>query len=451
MRISTSQIFQNGIDVIQRQQAEISRTQNQLGTGRRILSPSDDPSGSVQALQFESRIEQTKQFQRNGGLAEQRLRLTEVTLASVGDGLQRIRELSVKANNATETDETRRYIAGEMQQVLNSLVDLGNTRDANGEYLFAGYKSQTQPFVMKNGEVEYQGDDKARQVDISPVRKMAVGDPGNQVFGDAGVSGALKDGNGTFTTLPGDGNTGSGVISAGSVVDRGDWQDALAAEVEITPPDPDPPFVESVSYYKVVFDDGGENYSVQAFNADGEFLGPGDPAGEAILEEADQIALGLNELPTDVPFKSGESIAFNGISFDIKGTPAGDDAFTIRPSEPQSLFTGVQKIIDALNSPVGTSTAPVNNAINCGLSELDNALGHVLDTRATVGARLNALENQDNLNRDQILQLETTISEIRDLDYAEAISRFNLQQVGLQAAQQSYTQVARLTLFDYIR
>ncbi|MCG5497234.1 flagellar hook-associated protein FlgL [Ectothiorhodospira variabilis] len=427
MRISTSQIFQNGIDVIQRQQAEISRTQNQLGTGRRILSPSDDPSGSVQALQFESRIDQTKQFQRNGGLAEQRLRLTEVTLASVGDGLQRIRELSVKANNATETDETRRYIAGEMQQVLNSLVDLGNTRDANGEYLFAGYKSQTQPFVMKDGEVEYQGDDKARQVDISPVRKMAVGDPGNQVFGDAGVPGALKDGNGTFTTFPDNDpeeNEGSGVISAGSVVDRKAWQEAVDA-------------VSGELSYSVTFADDGETFTVKAFDSN-------DP-GTALAGDP------FDTLPTNEPFKSGEAIAFNGISFDIKGTPNVDDEFTIRPSKPQSLFAGVQNIIDALQSPVGTSTAPVNNAINRGLSELDNALGHVLDTRATVGARLNALENQDNLNRDQILQLETTISEIRDLDYAEAISRFNLQQVGLQAAQQSYTQVARLTLFDYIR
>ncbi|MCG5493045.1 flagellar hook-associated protein FlgL [Ectothiorhodospira variabilis] len=406
MRISTSQIFQNGIDVIQRQQAEISRTQNQLGTGRRILSPSDDPSGSVQALQFESRIEQTKQFQRNGGLAEQRLRLTEVTLASVGDGLQRIRELSVKANNATETDETRRYIAGEMQQVLNSLVDLGNTRDANGEYLFAGYKSQTQPFVMKDGEVKYQGDDNARQVDISPVRKLAVGDPGNQVFGDAGEDEALKDGNGTFTTLPADSNTGSGVISAGSVVDRSAWENATGKPFEIE------------------FSQNGDDL---------EYRIPG----------------ATNEGPFE--YVSGESIEFEGIQVDIKGTPADGDSFTVRDSEAQSLFAGVRNIIDTLQSPVGTSTAPVNNAINRGLSELDNALGHVLDTRATVGARLNALENQDNLNRDQILQLETTISEIRDLDYAEAISRFNLQQVGLQAAQQSYTQVARLTLFDYIR
>ncbi|MGM0676973.1 flagellar hook-associated protein FlgL [Ectothiorhodospira marina] len=421
MRISTSHIFQNGIDVIQRQQAELSRTQNQLGTGRRILSPSDDPSGSVQALQFESRIDQTKQFQRNGGLAEQRLRLTEVTLASVGDGLQRIRELSVKANNATETDETRRYIAGEMQQVLNGLVDLANTRDANGEYLFAGYKSQTQPFVTQGGEVSYQGDDNARQVDISPVRKLAVGDPGNQVFGDANVPGALKDGNGTFLTVPKEDNAGSGVISSGDVVDRGAWQNAVGA-------------VSGELEYKVTFDNDGETFSIEAFDN-----------GAGITTDP------FDSLPTDQPFQSGEAIEFNGISFDIKGTPADGDEFTIRPSEPQSLFAGVQNIIDALQSPVGTSTAPVNNAINRGLSELDNALGHVLDTRATVGARLNALENQDNLNQDQILQLETTISEIRDLDYAEAISRFNLQQVGLQAAQQSYTQVARLSLFDYIR
>jgi flagellar hook-associated protein 3 FlgL len=310
-----------------------------------------------------------------------------------------------------------------MQQVLDGLVDLANTRDANGEYLFAGYKSQTQPFVMESGEVKYQGDNNARQVDISPVRKLAVGDPGNAVFGDAGVTGALKDGNGTFLAKPNSANTGSGVISAGSVVDQGEWQNALvAATGDLS--------------YKVTFDSDGE-FTVKAFDSD-------DPSSPQ--DVWDSVVL-----PEDKPFKSGESITFNGISFDIKGTPSDGDEFTIRPSEPQSLFTGVQNIIDALQSPVGTSTAPVNNAINRGLSELDNALGHVLDTRATVGARLNALEAQDNLNQDQILQLETTISEIRDLDYAEAISRFNLQQVGLQAAQQSYTQVARLSLFDYIR
>ncbi|MBK1691538.1 flagellar hook-associated protein FlgL [Ectothiorhodospira mobilis] len=401
MRISTSQIFQNGVDVMQRQQAEIARTQNQLATGRRILAPSDDPSGSVQTLQFESRVQQTEQYQRNGQLAERRLRLTETTLAGVGDGLQRIRALAVQANNASQTDETRGYLAEEMRQVLDGLVDLANTRDANGEYLFAGYRSETRPFVADaTGEIVYQGDDGAREVDISPVRRIAVGDAGSAVFG------GIPDGNGDFTVIPDPGNSGSGVADTGQVVDQAAWNGGAGGPFTLE-------FISEEEYR--VLDNGG-----------GVVAGPAS-------------------------FESGQGIEFNGIQLQVKGRPDAGDSFEIRASQEQTLFQGLDRMISALESGSGGTTAPVNNAINRGLTELDSALEHVLDVRSTVGARLNALESQNGLHEEQILQMETTLSEIRDLDYAEAISRFNLQQVSLQAAQQSYTQVARLSLFDFIR
>ncbi|MFP4245215.1 MAG: flagellar hook-associated protein FlgL [Ectothiorhodospira sp.] len=405
MRISTSQIFQNGVDVMQRQQAEMARTQNQLSTGRRILTPSDDPSGSVQTLQFESRVKQTEQYQRNGELAERRLRLTESTLADVGDGLQRIRSLAVQANNASQTDETRGHLAKEMRQVLDGLVDLANTRDANGEYLFAGYRSETRPFAADAaGEIVYQGDQGSREVDISPVRRIAVGDAGDAVFG--GAEGGLKDGNGEFTVTPDPDNTGSGVAGAGQVVNRAAWNGGAGGSFTLE-------FISEEEYE--VRDDGG-----------GVVAGPES-------------------------FESGQSIEFNGIQLQVKGRPDAGDSFEIRASEEQTLFQGLDRMITALETGSGDTTAPVNNAINRGLTELDGALEHVLDVRATVGARLNALESQDGMHEEHTLQMETTLSEIRDLDYAEAISRFNQQQVSLQAAQQSYTQVARLSLFDFMR
>ena len=81
---------------------------------------------------------------------------------------------------------------------------------------------------------------------------------------------------------------------------------------------------------------------------------------------------------------------------------------------------------------------------------IDQTLDRALDTRAEVGARLNAIESQDNINEEALLRLETTKSGIEDLDYAEAISRFQQQLVALQAAQQSYTQIQGLSLFNYI-
>lgn len=84
------------------------------------------------------------------------------------------------------------------------------------------------------------------------------------------------------------------------------------------------------------------------------------------------------------------------------------------------------------------------------LADLDKAMERIVSTRASVGARLRALDDQENLNDDYILDNQTTASEIGDLDYAEAISKFNLQQISLQAAQQAYGKVKDLSLFNFI-
>ncbi|MCG5499827.1 flagellar hook-associated protein FlgL [Ectothiorhodospira lacustris] len=421
MRISTTQMFQNGIDTMQRRQAEMSRTQNQLGTGRRILSPSDDPSGSVQTLQFESRIQQSKQFQRNGTLAEQRLRLTEVTMAAMNNGLHRVRTLAVQANNATQTPETRGYIALEMRQVMQEMVELGNTKDANGEYIFAGNQAHVQPFSMDGaGNIVYQGDGEQREVSISSVRTIRLGDAGSTVFGGGGNE-LLKDGNGVFTVSPDPDadNTGSGIITSGIVTDAGEW--------------------DGNTSYRLVFEGEGDNlgYRVVAVD-DGSPVFPVDEDG--------------NPSQDPIAYKQGAAISFQGIQVQVSGSPNDGDAFVIRPSEPHSIFDGLNKLVKALEKGrSGGGTAPVNNAINQSLTEIDNMMEHLLSVRATVGTRLNAVESQAQLHGEQVLQLESTLSEIRDLDYAEAISRFSLQQVGLQAAQQSYVQVQRLSLFDYLR
>ncbi len=85
------------------------------------------------------------------------------------------------------------------------------------------------------------------------------------------------------------------------------------------------------------------------------------------------------------------------------------------------------------------------------LQELDNALGTMLDVRAGLGARINSVESQEGVNEGYELYLNKNLSEVRDLDYAEAASRMNMQLVGLQAAQQVYQKVQGLSLFNYIQ
>ena len=151
-------------------------------------------------------------------------------------------------------------------------------------------------------------------------------------------------------------------------------------------------------------------------------------------------------------YTSGASISFNGIQTNISGVVQTGDSFTISPSVSQDIFTTYQNLITALEGPSYTDVdrARFHNAINRVLVDLDQAAENVLDTRTTIGARLNVLETQNDTNEGSVLSLQEVLSEIQDLDYAEAVSRLQLQLAGLQAAQQTYIKTQRLSLFDYL-
>ncbi|WP_018938516.1 MULTISPECIES: flagellar hook-associated protein FlgL [unclassified Thioalkalivibrio] len=405
MRISTTQIFQTGIDQIQRGQTELNRTSLQMGRGERILSPSDDPSGATQVNQFERIIQATKQYQRNIDNTQPRLQQEESALQSSTDLLQRARELVVAGNNDSQTNETRSYLAGELRQLREGMFDIANTKDPNGEYLFAGTKSLQQPFQQDgSGAVRYEGAEGAgsvREVAISANRKIPVGDTGARVFMDIPEN---------------DGRIGAEVTNRepGSrlVVEQTGVNDSTALTDQT---------------YTITFVDLG----------DGEI-------GYEITDGAGNTVAG--------PYVPGEAITFEGRSITLSGTPEIGDEVVSRPAQNKSVFETLDAIIAALEEggASGTSRANLATATNTALADLDTVLGNFSDIRAEVGSRLKTFDQQKDLNEDRLVDLNSAVSEIRDLDYAEAISRFNQQQVALQAAQQTYTQVNRLSLFDFL-
>ncbi|WP_018140950.1 flagellar hook-associated protein FlgL [Thioalkalivibrio sp. ALJ7] len=406
MRISSTQIFQTGIDQIQRGQVELNRTSLQMGRGERILSPSDDPSGATQVNQFERIIQATKQFQRNIDNTQPRLQQEESALQSGTDLLQRARELVVAGNNDSQTNETREYLAGELRQLRDGLFDIANTKDPNGEYLFAGTKSLQQPFQQDgSGAVRYEGADgtgSIREVAISANRKIPIGDTGARVFMDIPEN---------------DGRVGAEVINRepGSrlVIDQTGVNDSASLTADT---------------YTITFEDlgGGEiGYVVE------------DGGGNTVANG---------------PYVPGEAITFQGRSITLSGTPELGDEVESRPAQNKSVFESLDAIIAALEEggASGSSRANLATASNTALADLDAVLGNFSDIRAEVGSRLKSFDQQKDLNEDRLVDLNSAVSEIRDLDYAEAISRFNQQQVALQAAQQTYTQVNRLSLFDFL-
>jgi flagellar hook-associated protein 3 FlgL len=201
MRISTQQMFKPSVDAMQDLSRKLNDVQQQLSSGKRILQPSDDPAGAVQVMRLKEASATYTQFQRNGDAARNRLELEEGTLSSMQDLMQRARELNVQGNNDTYSQDDRAAIATEIDQIIEGMVQLFNTKDASGDYLFSGTASSTEPVRAVSGSVAnpdydpldpasgpefvartwyvYQGDDGERSIKIGPEREVAMGDAGS--------------------------------------------------------------------------------------------------------------------------------------------------------------------------------------------------------------------------------------------------------------------------------
>lgn len=400
MRISTLQMYKQSVQSMQKQQSELHRTEAQLASGKRINKPSDDPTGAAKVLDLSSTIDVIDQFSRNVAGAESSLAFEENVIAGVNNSLQRVRELAIQGNNASNSDLDRQAIAQEIYQRLDELVSFANTQDARGEYIFGGFSVDSPPFADVSGSIVYQGDQGQRFVQIGEATQTAIGDSGDSVFS------RISSGDGTIEVVASSSNSGDVIVGA---------------------------YGHNSNYQ-------ADDYTI-AFNQPSQT----DPIDYVITNGAGAtISTGT--------YNEGESITFTGVNLQMSGNPADGDVVQVRQSSNRSIFDTVKSIADALDRPAqdATSTTRLHNEMAQGLVNLDQGLEHLGSIRAGIGSRLNNIESVHNINQDLKLQLETVVSKTQDLDYAEAISRFNLQLTSLQAAQQAFIKTSGLTLFQYL-
>ena len=398
MRVSALNSFLRGVNLIQGLQGDLNETQEQIATGRRILRPSQDPVGASSAMLLRENLGRLDQFDRNANSARSRLEYEEGALAAVNRTLNRWRELALRANNATEPQESRNLIATEMEQLLDDLVQLANTKDGSGRYLFAGNRDGVTPVTNGPGGFVYNGDQGQRLIRIGESREIFDGDSGAEVFFN------LRSGNGAFRVTAGAGNTGTAFVGETTLVDSSAY---------------------NREPYTIRFTTATDYQIVDAVN--------------------DVIAVGT--------YQSGQSINAVGLSIELEGDPLAGDEFTIEPSQFQSVFESVQNVIDELNTSATTpeTRARLRTSINSGISEIDFALSRVSEVRTEVGIRLDVIDAQIETNSASSLITQQAISDLEDLDYIEALSRFTQQSAVLEAAQASFVQARELSLFRFLR
>lgn len=437
MRISTSQIYDAGALSIQRNQSALFKLQNQISTGRRILTPADDPVAAAQALVVTQSQSVTEQHIANQDTANSQLGMLDSQLNSLTNLLQSVRERAVQAGNTTLSNSDRESIAFELEARLDEMLGIANSDNGAGDYLFSGYQGATKPFAIDgttaatapalSSPYAYYGDDGERLLQVSSSRQMAVNVTGSDVFMN------IKGGNGSFVAATGVDvggvsgaiNQGSGIIDSGSVLDQQQWQSAVNDSAAGTPLE---------IRFSVNATTGKTQYAIY------------DPVSTTPPVLTDYVA--------------GQAIALvtsDGVDFAsqvvITGQPKAGDTFTVTPSSNQSIFQTMQNLIGALRSPVGTTTyttTQFSNDLGSQLGNIDQAINNISSVQAQVGARMNELDSLSSASSDLAVQYASTLSDLQDLDYAKALSDFAKQEINLEAAQKSFVQISGLSLFNYL-
>jgi flagellar hook-associated protein 3 FlgL len=333
MRIATTQIYTQGVKAFGVQQTKLANLQEQISTGVRFTRPSDDPVASARILELEQTQKLNEQYQENIIHAENRLQLEETTLASIGNTLQRVRELALQGNNSTNDAVSRKSIAVEIDQLREQLLSLANTVDANGDYLFAGHQSGVKPFTENTtgaiSYIEFNGDQGQRSINISESRQMNIGPPGRELFMEIPSATALNESADLVDPL----NPGNLEMAPAHVFNESAYADSPRGNYQIV-------FLDATTFDIVDVDGVTPSNTPPALN----------PPGTIIDRQT---------------YTDSGVIDFEGIRTSITGTPAAGDTFNISPGQYEDMFSMVANLSETLKSsvsdaPLSTTSTPTN-------------------------------------------------------------------------------------------
>jgi len=408
MRVATSTLYQQGLASMNDQQGSLYTIQQQLATGRRILTPSADPVAATRALSVSQASAVNDQFAASRKQANVALSMEARSLDTVTTVIQNIQTELVHAGNGTMSDVDRDSLATALQGQYDQLLGLANADNGNGQYIFAGLQSGAAPFGKDAaGVMQYKGDTGQQLLQVDVARQMPAGDDGRSVFQSvAATAGYVLQGNTA--------NSGTGTFGS------------------VTTTDPADPLF-------------GHAFSLT-------FQGSA-AAGTLTYTLTDQSTTPPT-VGAATPYTPGTAIDVAGITFSVTGAPAAGDTMTMKPAAQAGtdMFTNLQTVIDTLRKPATSDAekANLNNVLATGLRQFSNSLDNVLTVNASVGSRMNELDALDTIGTNRTLNYAQSLSDLQDLNYAQAMTEYYQRQTALQAAQQSFMQIQGMSLLRFM-
>ena len=422
MRISSSQYFTMNVETMDNQQASLANMYAQISSGKALQTAADNPLGAAQAVALTSQAANLAQYSTNQSSALTSLQQEDSTLSSVTNVMQSIQSLVVNAGNGTLNDTDRSALATQLQGYRSTLMTLANTTDANGNYIFAGFQGGSKPFSDNASGVgaTYDGGPGQRQVQISDTRTINVADPGSAIFQSVSSNESSPVSSGSAA------NTGSGTIGPVSVSDSSDPANSLIYTITFgttttgTPP-------ASVSSYSITSTDPSTTPPT------------------------------VTAPTTPTPYTAGSNITVGSQTVAISGTPASGDTFTVAPANTGTIsdtdiFTTLDSLVNALKQPADSASAQatLQNALTTAGSKISNTYNNVLTTQTAVGGREQEVTATQTAMQTTSTQTANNLSDLVSVNLPSAISQYEMTQNSLQAAQQAFAQIQKMSLFNYL-
>ncbi|MBU2894914.1 flagellar hook-associated protein FlgL [Colwellia sp. D2M02] len=406
MRVSTSQFYLQSAQNMAARNTDVHKQATYIDSGKRVLTAKDDAVSYSSLAGYKEGINQISQYTRNITLSTGSNQQTETAFGVTQDVLLNVKSRFIQANNGSLSDDDRQSLATQMKQYLEQVLDIANSKDETGGFIFAGHQIDKQPFALQaDRSVIYQGDSGINQLAISNSVVVNMNQSGDEAF--VKIANAVGDFSPEYNT-----NNGSATVTRAVVADRGSY------DVATFPPG-----------YTLDFTDADNN-------------------GQLEVVVTDSAA---NPVSTIDPFVPGQPFTFNGVEVTIEGTPEVGDQFGLGEDEDVSIFETLKAAIEWLETD-STAANTSQHQIDYGhiLSQINSAASHISAQQGIMGVNLQLIVSQESQHLDTNLSLEKGRSSIEDLDFYQAATTLEQSKVALEAAQLTFSKIQGLSLLNYI-
>lgn len=422
MKVSTKLFNQQQVQKFSKLNEDIQALQNKISTGKNILQASDDPIGAVELSGLQQVSERYNQYTRNADNAINRLTIADNALQAMTNLMVRANEIAIQAANDTFGAQDREALAIELIEMKEEMLNISNSTDSSGAYIFGGYNTNTQPFEKNiEGAIEYKGDRGTNSVAVSETRMVGTTLDGGSVFMAVKSEDSVSP---MFDVL--EDIINSIRTAAGSVVEAKAIGKATLKVENGNPGNYQFTLSDSSTSVDISVDLPGDDLSgiVTAINTSGLNITATLSSDTITLEDSKNGPIIIKDL-------------------EIEGINKSE-------IEPKSFFTF--DAIDGSNNSLGHPQVMYdkNQTIQSRLDEIVNVNEHISNQKAIIGARTNSLERQKDLLAQRSIAINKDMSQISDADLASLVTELQSQITSLQASQQAFVKISNLSLFQFL-